>query len=300
MSRIITRPVRVAAGLILGVAAMLPSACTSSTSAAPPPTAKARFSQALHDQLPQSVKDLGVLRVGTVPAPPMTLFGPDHRTFIGVDPELGRQIGLVLGVRFEFINSVFSELIAKVATGDLDMAMSAVTDTPERGKKVDFVNYFKAGSSIVVQRGNPAGITKLNDLCGKIVTILGGTTHEDLLGRTQKNCGKKPIIVKTYRTNSDALVELRTGRAAANLDDYPIASVTVTAPRTGSNYQFATKEQYETAPYGIVVQKGRHGLRGALQSALKELLHSGVYADVLSRWHVQEGAVKEITINSNR
>jgi polar amino acid transport system substrate-binding protein len=295
-----TRPVRIAAGLILGIAAALPSACGNSTPDVPSPVPKARFSQTLHDQLPKSVRDSGVLRVGTTPAAPMGLFGPDGRTFIGVDPELGREIGRVLGVRLDFIEHVFAELTTDVVKGDLDIAMSAMTDTPERAKKVDFVNYFTAGSSIIVRRGNPAAITALTGLCGKVVTAMKGTVHEDLLARTQKNCGKTPIVAKTYRTNADALVELRTGRAVATLDDYPIAVAIINAPRTGSKYQFATTRQFEPAPYGIAVAKNQTGLRDALQGALKELLRSGVYGDVLSKWHVGEGAIKEITINSNR
>ena len=292
MNRTTTRPFRVATGLVLGAAVMLPSACTSSTPAIQAPVHKARFSQALHDQLPQSVLDKGVLRVGTNTAyAPMGLFAPDGRTIIGVDPDLGLEIGRVLGVRLEFIDTVFAEVLAGVEKGKLDMAMSAVTDTAERAKKVDFVNYFTAGTSIVVQHGNPAGITTLNGLCGKVAASMRGTVQENLLGRTQKGCGARPIQVKTFLANSDALVELRTGRASAVLADFPVAVATVNDPRTGSNYQFASSTQFESAPYGIVVGKHQLGLRGALQGALKELLRSGVYGDVLSRWHVQAGAI---------
>jgi polar amino acid transport system substrate-binding protein len=300
MNRTTTGTFRVAAGLVLGVAAMLPSACGSSTPAVQAPVHKARFSQALHDQLPQSVKDKGVLRAGSSPAAPMGLFGPDGRTFIGVDPDIGGEIGHVLGVRIEFIDSTFDELIADVVKGDLDIAMSGITDTPERAKRVDFVNYFTAGTSIIVRRGNPAAISALTDLCGKVVTAMRGTVHEDLLARTQKDCGKQPIVVKTYRNYPDALVELRMGRAVATLDDYPLAVDTISSPRNASKYQLATIRQFEPAPYGIAVAKNQAGLRDALQGALKQLLSSGVYGDVLSKWNLKEGAIKEITINSNR
>ena len=178
--------------------------------------------------------------------------------------------------------------------------MSAMTDTPERAKTADFVNYFRAGTSIVVQRGNPAGITELNDLCGKVVAVESGTTQVDLLARTQKNCGSQRIIVKTYPTNSDALVQLRTGRAVAVLNDLPPAVFLVNDVRTRSQYQLASTPQYEPGLYGIVVAKSQPGLRDAVQGALEQLLRSGVYADVLARWHVQDGAVQQITVNSSR
>jgi len=70
--------------------------------------------------------------------------------------------------------------------------------------------------------------------------------------------------------------------------------------RTKSQYQLASNAQYEPGLYGIVVAKSQPGLRDAVQGALKKLLSSGVYADVLARWHVQSGAVQQITVNSNR
>ena len=306
MSRTTKRPLRVAASLVLALSAMLPAACAGSTPGGSTPTPSATTHQArldpkLHDLLPQPVKDAGVLRVGTDASyPPIEAYGPDGRTIIGMDPDLGVEIGRILGVRLQFGATNFDELLADVARGDLDLAMSAMTDTPERAKTADFVNYFTAGTSIVVQRGNPAGVTELNDLCGKVVAVEKATTQVDLLGRTQKNCGTRRIIVKTYPTNSDALLELRTGRAVAVLNDLPPAIFLVNDARTRSQYQLASNAQYEPGLYGIVVAKSQPGLRDAVQGALKKLLSSGVYADVLARWHVQSGAVHQISVNSNR
>jgi polar amino acid transport system substrate-binding protein len=231
---------------------------------------------------------------------PMSSFAPDGLTIIGMEPDLGVQVGRILGVSLQFRNFDFATLMGRVAGGDLDLAISAMTDTPERAKSADFVSYFRAGTSIVVQRGNPAGITELNDLCGKEVAVEGGTTQVDLLARTQRNCVNKPILVKTYPTNSDALLQLRTGRAVAVLNDYPPAVFLVNDARTRSQYQLASNQQYEPGLYGIVVAKGQLRLRDAVQGALKQLLRSGVYTDVLTRWHIQDGAVQQITINSGR
>ena len=291
---------RVASVLVLAVVAALPAAC--STPAATTATARdgVRFNQALHDRLPQTVRDRGVLRVGTDASyAPMSSFGPDGRTIIGMEPDLGVEIGRVLGVRLQFVNADFVKLLPDVAGGGIDLAMSAMTDTPERAKTADFVDYFSAGTSIVVQRGNPAGVTDIKDLCGKVVAVEQGTTQVDLLARAQKNCGD-PIILKTYTTNSDALVELRTGRAVAVLNDLPPAIFLVNDPRTKSHYQLASTTQYEPGLYGIVVAKGQPGLRDAVQGAFEELLRGGVYRDVLARWGVSDGAVHRISVNSGR
>jgi polar amino acid transport system substrate-binding protein len=294
--------VHVAAGLVLAVTASLLSACAGSTTAAVSASAhQARFDQTLHDRLPLSLRNRGVLRIGTDASyAPMSSFGPDGRTIIGMEPDLGLEIGRVLGVRLQFVNTGFAELLADVARGDVDLAMSAMTDTPERAKTADFVNYFSAGTSIVVQRGNPSGVTDIKDLCGKVAVVEAGTVQVDLLARTQKNCGDRPIIVKSYPTNSDALVELRTGRAAAVLNDFPPAAFLVNDSRTRSNYQLASTVQYEPGLYGIVVAKNQPGLRDSIQGALEELLRSGVYDDVMARWGVRDGSLRRISINSGR
>jgi polar amino acid transport system substrate-binding protein len=301
MNRPDARPLRVAAGLVLALVATMSSACGDPTPSVPAPAHVAPFNQTLHDLLPQAVRDRGVLRVGTDASyAPMSAFGPDGRTIVGVEPDLGAQIGRVLGVRLQFRNFEFSTLLADVVGGRVDLAMSAMTDTPSRARTTDFVNYFRAGTSIVVQRGNPAGVTGINDLCGKVVAVQNGTTQVDLLARSQKNCRNRPITVKSYPTNSDALVQLRTGRAVAVLNDLPPAVFLVNDVRTKSQYQLASDVQYEPGPYGIAVAKDQPRLRDAVQGALEELRRSGVYADVLSRWHVQDGAVQQITINSSR
>ena len=296
------RPGRVAAGIVLAVVATLPAACGGSvTPAASTPAQQGHLDQTLHDLLPPSVKARGVLRVGTDASyAPMESFAPDGSTIIGMDPDLGVEIGRILGVRLQFVNTTFEKLRADVAGGALNLAMSAMTDTPDRAKTVDFVDYFSAGTSILVQRGNPAGVTDLTDLCGKATAVESGTTQVDLLARTQKNCGDRPIIVKSYPTNSDALVQLRTGRVAAVLNDFPPAAYLVSDPHTRSNYQLASTVQYEPGLYGIVVDKRQPGLREAIQGACEEVLRSGVYNDVLARWGVRDGAIDRISVNSDR
>lgn len=292
---------RVVAGLILALTATMPAACGDPASPATSPAPVVRFNQRLNDLLPQAVRDRGVLRVGTEASyAPMSSFGPDGHTIVGVEPDLGAQIGRVLGVRVQFRNFDFSGLLTDVAGGSLDLAISAMTDTPERARTADFINYFHAGSSIVVQRGNPSGVTELDDLCGKVVAVQSGTTQVGLLARSQKNCGRRPIVVKAFPTNSDALLQLRTGRAVAVLNDLPPAVFLVNDPRTRSQYQLASTVQYEPGSYGVVVAKSQPGLREAVQGALEELRRSGVYAQILSTWHVQDGAVQQITINSSR
>lgn len=300
MKRHITAVARTIVALGAAAALMVTAGCGSTAPEAAAEGPESTLNQALRDLLPASIREDGVLRVGTDASyPPMSSFGPDGRTIIGMEADLGEEMGSILGVRVKFVRTDFTEILPKVAAGKLDLGMAAITDTEERAETVDFVNYFTAGTSILVQRGNPAGITDVKDLCGRVVAVEVGTTQVDLLDRAQANCAV-PMTVKTYPTNSDALLELRTGRAVAVLNDFPPAAYLVTDARTKSHYQLASTTQYEPGLYGVAVATDEPGLRDAVQGAFEQMLGNGVYEDVLARWGVENGAVDRVSINSDR
>jgi polar amino acid transport system substrate-binding protein len=290
----------VAGAALLGLG-LLSAGCGGAATGASSRTPSTRLDPALHDLLPKSVRERGVLRVGTDASyAPMSSFGADGRTIQGVEPDLGAQIGQVLGVKVRFVVHDFTRLLPDLRAGNLDLVMSAMTDTTQRARTVDFVDYFSAGTAILVQRGNPDGVTDIEDLCGKVVAVERGTTQVDLLARAQGNCAGPRIDVRAFPTNSDALLRLRTGRAAAVLNDLPPAAFLVNDPRTRAHYQLASTAQYEPGLYGIAVPKGRSGLREAVKGALEELLDSHAYARVLGRWGVRGGAVDRVSVNNDR
>jgi polar amino acid transport system substrate-binding protein len=279
---------------------LIATACGDNSQGGRRSSPAASFHQALHDRLPAGILARGTVRVGGGdPYPPASVFASDGRTLVGFEPDLAAALGRVLGVRFEFVNVDFSDLLAQLQRHRIDIAMASMTDNAEREKHADFVNYFQAGTAILVQRGNPQGITDLKDLCGKVVAVEVGTTQVELLQRTQKSCdGGKRIKVRTYGENANALVQLRTGRADAVLTDYPPAVHVSTDQRTSAHYQLAVTTQYEPSPYGIAVAKDQPKLRDVLRDALQQVMHSGEYADILQRWGVPSGALKAATINA--
>ena len=260
----------------------------------------AAFDQALHDRLPAAVLERGSIRVGgSDPYPPAAFYAPDGRTVIGFEPDLADAMGRVLGVRFEFVNVSFSDLLPQLRRHKIDIVMASMTDTGEREKQADFVNYFQAGTAILVQRGNPQGISDLNDLCGRVVAVAEDTVQVDLLRRTQKGCdARERIDIRLYADNANALVQLRTGRATAVLSDYPPAVHLSTDQRTSGHYQLAASTQYEPSPYGIAVAKDQTRLRDVVRDALEHVMRSGDYAQVLQRWGVPSGALESATINA--
>ena len=258
------------------------------------PTADAGIAidQQLHDSLPDRIRASGTIRFMTDASyAPMEQFAADGRTIIGFSPDLADALGSVLGVQAEMVQGDFHTSLDDLAAGDYDGVLSSMNDTAERRKKADFVDYFAAGTAIIVQRGNPKGVTGFKDLCGLVVATERGTVQADLLQRSQRGCAADPMTIETFTTNADALVELRTGRASAVLNDYPPAAYLASDKRTKAYYQLASTVQYEPGLFGIAFAKDDTALRDAVQAALDGLVESGVYTELLQRWDLSSGAI---------
>ena len=277
------------------------SACSDQVKASDAGTARPAptMDPVLHRALPPSVLASGILRVATDASyAPASSFAKDGRTIIGFEPDLGAALGAVLGVKVVFANKPFSALPGLLTSGATDLVMSAMTDTTKREKVIDFVDYFSAGTSLLVQRGNPHAISDLLSLCGQKVAAEAGTTQQDLLKRSQSQCPGNLIHVVLKPTNDDAILQLRTGQVAALLMDFPPAKVLTTDPRTHGLYQLASDVQYEPGLYGIGIAKSNPMLRDIVRTALSQLITSGDYTAVLKNWDVAKGAVKQVSVNA--
>ena len=244
--------------------------------------------------LPQDIRSKGVLNVGSdIAYAPVESFDTDNKTAIGIDPDLAKAIGDKLGVTLKFQNATFKGLITSLTSKRIDVIMSAMSDTKERQASIDFVDYFTAGTSIIVKKGNPNSITSLGDFCGKTVAIQEGTTQDDVATAQAKKCGANKMTVLRFDTDPKALLQVKQGRAVADMNDFPVAAYNVAQ---SSDFE-VVGEQIEAGPYGIGVRKEDTQLRDALQKALQAIIDDGTYDKIMQKWHVEDGAVKTATVN---
>mgnify|MGYP003346463758 CR=1 FL=1 len=62
--------------------------------------------------------------------------------------------------------------------GQIDVMWDTLLYTPERAKRLDFVVYMGAATSVMVPKGNPKALNSIDDLCGLKVVAGLGTTQE--------------------------------------------------------------------------------------------------------------------------
>ncbi|GAA2318942.1 ABC transporter substrate-binding protein [Streptomyces kunmingensis] len=247
-------------------------------------------------KLPAKIKDAGVIKVGSDIAYAPMEFDQDG-TPTGVDIDLATALGKELGVDFKFENGTFDNLIPSLDSGRYDLIMSAMSDTKERQAKVDFVDYFSAGVSILVKKGNPEGIKSAADLCGKTIAFQRGTVSAGVAKSADAKCpaGKK-IKTLTYDTDPEALLQVKQGRAVADLNDFPVAAYNAKTSGGGKDFE-VTGDQVDEGPYGIAVTKENTELREAVSKALDAIIANGEYGKVLKKWNVEQGAVDKPVLN---
>jgi polar amino acid transport system substrate-binding protein len=285
-------------------AALALSACGGSSGGDNPTVSQPSSSSgtSLKDLLPQAVRDAGVLKVGSdVAYAPIESFDKDGKTIIGVDPDIAAALSAELGVKLTLQNGTFDGLITSLRSKRIDLIMSAMSDTPERQKSIDFVDYFTAGTSILVKKGNPEKISSLDDFCGKTIALQRGTTQDDVATAQQAKCKKagKELKVLKFDRDTEALLQVKQGRAVADMNDFPVAAYNAQTSGGGNDFE-VVGEQIEAGPYGIGVRKEDTAIRDALQKALQAIIDNGEYAKILDKWNVKAGAVTSATVNGGK
>ncbi|PKV87797.1 ABC transporter substrate-binding protein [Streptomyces sp. TLI_146] len=300
-----------AVGAIAVAGALLLTSCGDQTDKGSSTSEDTSSSAPLAAKLPEDIRKAGVIKVGSDIAYPPVEFMKDGKA-AGIDPDIAAALGKQLGVRFDFQNGKFDQLIVGLQSKRFNVVMSAMSDTKDRqqgidtdtkkkvGNGLDFVDYFTAGTSILVQKGNPKAIKTLDDLCGKVVALQKGTTSEGIAKTQSAKCekdGKQAITLQTFDTDPEALLRLKQGASVADLNDFPVAAYNAKTSGDGKDFEVAG-EQIEAGPYGIGVSKGNTQLQEALQAALNAIIKSGEYQKILEKWNVTDGAVTEAKINS--
>jgi polar amino acid transport system substrate-binding protein len=93
----------------------------------------------------------GILYMGTnADFPPFEFI--EYNEIVGLDPDIARAIGDLLGYEIEIVDMDFNGIILAVQTGQVDFGMAGMTITEERLQQVSFTQgYFMSGQSVIVQ-----------------------------------------------------------------------------------------------------------------------------------------------------
>jgi polar amino acid transport system substrate-binding protein len=297
MSKLVAR-LGVPALAVLALAGCGSSSSSSTTSSSTTSTSASSSENAsIAAQVPAAIKSKGTLTVAAdATYAPNEFVASDGHTVIGMDADLMKALGEVMGLKVKLVNATFETIIPGLASGKYDIGASSFTDTKEREKTVDFVDYFNAGISFYAKASSNPAVSTVADLCGKTVSVEKGTTEQEESEAQSKKCtkeGKKAVTVLSFPDQNGANLAISSGRAELGMADSPVAAYQV---KQSAGAFKSVGEPYGIAPYGLAIPKG-NGMAKPVSEALKVLIGNGAYKKILEKWGVQAGAISEPKIN---
>jgi polar amino acid transport system substrate-binding protein len=240
----------------------------------------------------------GVLTVGSdTTYPPQEYIDNTTHQAAGFDIDLITAVAQQMGLKAKIVTISFDTIFDALSAKRFDIVMSAVSVTDERKKKFDFVPYFNAGESLLVQKGNPLNLKTVDDLCGKKVGVQNGTIEQDDLNAASKKCTSagKPAIQMTVLTDQTEVINLLANkRVVATYQDSPVTDyyIKLNPGRfdVGGSVVNAGLE-------GIVIRKGDTSMFNAVQTAFNKVKSDGTYHQLILKWGLTN---EEITMVDRR
>ncbi|KAB8162159.1 transporter substrate-binding domain-containing protein [Streptomyces sp. 3MP-14] len=238
------------------------------------------------------------VRLGTWSSP-LSFAGPDGEA-VGVEPDIARALGEVLGVELEIetvpdYNELVQVVSASGAGGEPVIGLGAFRDTAAKRAELDvsYVDHFREGLAVLTE-GGPPDLT-LADLCGQSVVTWDA---DDILAALEEaNAGcDEPFAVATLGTLDEMEYAIGRGEHAAAVLPYATAQHFLNghpdSPLTMAETQLAVE------PHGIMLPASQEALAEALRQALQTLIDDGTHAEILAEWGVPELALPSATINA--
>ena len=225
------------------------------------------------------LQEAGAVTVGTKFDQP--LFGLKRATtgeVEGFDVEIAKLIAEAIDpdLEIEFVETPSAVREDVLVNGDVDMVVATYTINDKRKERVGFAGpYYVAGQDIMVMAGNPEDIQGVDDLNGKrVCSVQGSTSIENV---REQAPDAEVTEFGTYSQCADAMSD---GRVDAVSTD----NVILLGLIEESDGEFElVGNPFTTEPYGIGVPKDDDEFRNFINDRLEEIFQNGEWAEAYQR-----------------
>ena len=228
--------------------------------------------------------EAGSITIGTkYDQPGFGLLNPDGVPE-GFDVEIAKIVAGELGIApedIEWTETVSANREPFIQNGQVDMVVATYTINDTRKQVVDFAGpYYEAGQDIMVAAGNPDGIQGPEDLAGKTVCSVEGSTPAQNI---RDNFPEANLV--TYDVYSKCADDLANGNVQAVTTDNVILTGLVAGNPDGFEL---VGNPFTEEPYGIGLAKGDDEFRTFINDVLEEAMEDGRWAEA---WDRTAGAI---------
>ncbi len=214
----------------------------------------------------------------------------DPNMLIGFEVEIMEEIAQRLGVKQEFKQSAWSNLVPGLERGDFDIAMNGLEATTDRRDRVLMSRpYYVYGETLAVSKSNAA--RTLTEMKGQRIGTLNQTYAYDLL---IANGFDPASYAGIYEGVQEPYLDVVNGKLDGVLLDNIIAD-RYGCPMPGIR---CVEQEIARGVYVILMRKGDDALKAAIDEALAAMSKDGSLEKILRKWnlwdHRQTDALPEI------
>jgi polar amino acid transport system substrate-binding protein len=252
---------------------------------------------AVGQTLPQRIIDQGkTIRIAVnATYPPMESRDPATDKLVGFDIDLGDALAKLLGVKLDWQDGSFAQLIPSLQTGRADMILSGISDLPARRELLDFIDYLNSGAQFYTLADSSLTI---DTLCGKRVGTVRSTNYPNNIAAWSKEHCEQANLPAVVVVGVDRMplvhTELQQGRIdAAVQGSETLPALMETEPKT---YRLLG-QPFTKNLQGIAFLKTDTGLRDAVAGALRTLFADGTYTKLIKKWSLDASAAAAPALN---
>lgn len=231
------------------------------------------------------VKARKVVRIGTGNDNPPMNFIDDQGRWTGFDVDLGEAIAHKLGVAAERVVVNNKTRVAFLANGQIDLAISNLSQTRGREEQVDYAEppYLWTAKIFYAKKGRFKSIA---DLGGKRLGVNQGSNAYTAAPQEIARHSRIPPVVTAFQKNAEGLLALRQGKIDVFCQDSPII-----AALAGENAKLfeVVGRGFSPGLYGIGVPENDSEWRDAISFALQDLMRDGSYDALYDKWFGRKG-----------
>lgn len=220
------------------------------------------------------------LVVGLESSYPPFEFVNEKGELIGFDVDLANRLAEKLGKKLVLKVMEFEGEILSLKQGKIDLIISGMSITPSRLKEIDMIPYYggkNSGFTLVFWEKIPEGVTKLEDLKGKNVSVESGSISEMYLENYPF------VFTKSFQGSLAPLMDVKYGKSAANLVQADVARYLQEIHPSVAILPLELKKGEELQGIGIGVKKG-NPLFYEVEKAVKEMKESSELDTLKKRW----------------
>jgi glutamate/aspartate transport system substrate-binding protein len=184
-------------------------------------------------------------------------------------------------LRIEYVPVTPQTRFALLANGTIDLECGSTTNTFSRQSQAAFTfTTFITGTKILVR--TDSGIKSVDDLGGKTLVVLPGTTNEQAL---KAYIGEKRMNTRVInvREHTEALLAMETDRADAyGSDDVLLYG---SRARAKNPSQYTVVGEYLTYdPYAIMIPRNDSAFATIADKALAKMFRDGSFMQTYRKW----------------